>query len=130
LAGVYQRRSLDWIIKFINSSQSLIKTGDTAAVAVFQKFNKVPMPDHSDLSADHIKQIVEYIKSETKTVGENTAPFKKPGKKMVMHRPLSLEKDAVIFILFFVVVAMLISAMLFAVRINEFKNNVGKNNPA
>jgi cytochrome c551/c552 len=126
LAGIDQRRSLEWIIQFVRSSQTAIKNGDTAALAVFQKFNKVPMPDHSDLSETDIKSIVEFIKTETKTVGESKAPFAKPGKKMSFHRPLSLEKDLFIFLAFFVVVLMLISAMLFAVRMNEFKRQPQK----
>jgi cytochrome c551/c552 len=66
LAGVDQRRSIDWIVNFVQSSQTVIKNGDKDAVALFEKFNKIPMPDHKDLSADNIKSIVEYIKAEAK----------------------------------------------------------------
>src|SRR5881398_2429281 len=62
LAGVDQRHSIDWIINFVHSSQTVIKGGDQAAVTLFEKFNKIPMPDHPDLTADNIKNIVEYIK--------------------------------------------------------------------
>jgi cytochrome c551/c552 len=68
LAGVHERRSMDWIVKFIKSSQALVKAGDKDAIAVYEKFNKIPMPDHSDLSEDNIKSIVEFIKSESKPV--------------------------------------------------------------
>src|SRR5215208_1973077 len=64
LAGVDQRRSIDWIINFVHSSQGVIKSGDKDAVALFEKFNRIPMPDHPDLTADNIKNIVDYIKSE------------------------------------------------------------------
>jgi len=63
LAGVDQRHSIDWIINFVHSSQTVIKGGDEKAVALFEKFNKIPMPDHPDLTAGNIKSIVEYIKS-------------------------------------------------------------------
>ena len=63
LAGVDQRRSIDWIINFVHSSQTVIKNGDAYAVALYQKFNKVQMPDHPDLSPGDIKNIVAYIKT-------------------------------------------------------------------
>src|SRR5688572_6757319 len=46
LAGVHDRRSMDWIIKFVRSSQAMVKNGDKDAVAIYEKFNKIPMPDH------------------------------------------------------------------------------------
>src|SRR3954453_23031204 len=67
LAGVDQRHSIDWIINFVHSSQTLVKGGDAQAVALFEKFNKIPMPDHPDLTSDDIKSIVSYIKSEAST---------------------------------------------------------------
>ncbi len=66
LAGVSERHPEDWIVKFVHSSQTVIKGGDKAAVDLYEKFNKVPMPDHPDLSTDNIKSILAYIKSETK----------------------------------------------------------------
>ena len=64
LAGVDKRRSIDWIINFVHSSQTVIKKGDKDAVALFEKFNRIPMPDHADLTPDNIKSIVAYIQSE------------------------------------------------------------------
>src|SRR5688500_4732787 len=90
LAGVDQRRSMEWITRFIHSSQGLIKSGNKDAVAIYEKFNKIPMPDHPDLTDEHIKSIVEFIKSEAKPVEENKAPFAKPSKKETAYQPLSL----------------------------------------
>ena len=70
LAGVDQRRSMEWIISFVQSSQTMIKKGDKDAIALFEKFNKIPMPDHADLTDAHIKSVVEFVKSETKAVNE------------------------------------------------------------
>lgn len=60
LANIQSRRIEEWIIKFVQSSQSLIKSGDSAAVAVFNQHNNVVMPDQ-DLNAAQIKSIVEFI---------------------------------------------------------------------
>ena len=123
LAGVDQRRSIEWIIKFVNSSQGLVKSGDKDAVALFQKFNRIPMPDHPDLTADNIKSIVEFIKSEAKPIDAEKAPFAKPTKKEPAYKPLSLSKDYMVFLVYLAVVGMLIAVLLFAVKLNSFKMN-------
>src|SRR5688572_12333107 len=92
LAGLDERRSIDWIVSFIQSSQTLIKNGDKDAVALFEKFNKIPMPDHPDLTKENIKSIVDYIKSESKA-SEEKAPFVKPEKERPNYRPYSIQQD-------------------------------------
>lgn len=61
LSGIYLIRSNDWIIRFVRSSQQLIKSGDTAAVAIFNEYNKIIMPDNK-LSDEQILSIIEYIR--------------------------------------------------------------------
>jgi cytochrome c551/c552 len=128
LAGVDQRRSLEWITRFVHSSQSLIKDGDKDALAVYEQFNRIPMPDHPDLTGEHIKSIVEYIKSEAKAVDENKAPFAKPGKLTTPYKPLSLQKDYLFFIVYLAVVAMLIAVLLFAVKVKAVQRDVTAQN--
>ncbi|HMN49924.1 MAG TPA: c-type cytochrome [Ignavibacteriaceae bacterium] len=67
LANVQVRRTEEWIIKFVQSSQSVIKSGDTTAVAVFNQHNKVVMPDQ-DLNDNQIKSIVAYIAANSPDV--------------------------------------------------------------
>lgn len=62
LSGVYDKMPTDWLISFIKSSQSMVKAGDPDAVAIFNEFNKIPMPDNA-LSDDQILSILDYIKS-------------------------------------------------------------------
>jgi mono/diheme cytochrome c family protein len=113
LAGVDQRRSMEWIIKFVNSSQTLVKNGDKDAISVFQKFNKVPMPDHPDLTEDNIKSIVDYIKSEAATA-DTKAPFAKPSKSQTAYKPLSF-KDYGVFLIYLFAVAVLVMILVLAV---------------
>jgi mono/diheme cytochrome c family protein len=121
LAGVDQRHSIDWIINFVHSSQTVIKGGDQAAVTLFEKFNKIPMPDHPDLTADNIKNIVEYIKSEASTnTGADKAPFDKPGKLHPRFIPLSINNYG-FFIGYFIAVVLLIAALLAAVKVKEIE---------
>ena len=121
LAGVDQRRSIDWIIKFVHSSQTLVKSADKDALAVFNQFNNVPTPDHPDLTDDHIKSIVEYIKSEAKPADEEKAPFAKPAVKKTDYRPLSLQKDYGFFIAYLAAVVMLIATLVFLVHLNKVR---------
>lgn len=60
LANVQTRRTEAWIIKFVQSSQGVIKSGDTAAIGLFNQYNNIIMPDHA-LAANQIKSIIEYI---------------------------------------------------------------------
>src|SRR4051794_13337058 len=91
LAGVDQRHSLDWIINFVHSSQSVIRSGNPEAVALFEKFNRIPMPDHPDLSAVDISNILAYIKQSTVST-ETSAPFRRPGKIHPAYLPLTGEQ--------------------------------------
>ncbi len=60
LKGVGERRSEDWLIKMIQSSQSMISAGDPVATQLFEKFKRKKMPDH-DLSPDEVKQLLAFI---------------------------------------------------------------------
>jgi cytochrome c551/c552 len=128
LAGIHERRTEDWIIKFVRSSQSMVKAGDKDANALFEKFNRVPMPDHPDLTTDHVKSIIEYIKSESKEVATDIAPFAEPSKRKEKYLPLTIQHDYPYFIVYLLVVMLLISTLLFVVRLKKFANK--ENDPA
>ncbi|TPE45902.1 c-type cytochrome [Pontibacter mangrovi] len=66
LKNVHERRDEEWIIKFVQNSQELVQSGDKDAVAVFEKFNKVPMPSFGgSLAEADIKNVIAYIKEES-----------------------------------------------------------------
>lgn len=122
LAGVDERRSIDWIINFVHSSQTMVKKGDKDAVAIYEKFNKIPMPDHPDLSADNIKSIVEYIRSESKPVGEEIASFTKSGKKQTAYTPLK-STDYWLFGGLLGAVVLLIMVLIFAAKVKKMQRD-------
>lgn len=74
LKDVGKRREKAWLTKWIKSSQALIKSGDTAAVGVFERYSKVPMPDQ-DLSEADIDAVLAYI--ETASAGGAVKAFAK-----------------------------------------------------
>lgn len=63
LKGVHTKRKEDWIIKFVKASQSLVKSGDADAKAIFEQYNIV-MPDQNLSDAD-IKSVIAYIASKS-----------------------------------------------------------------
>jgi cytochrome c551/c552 len=60
LANVHKKRSEEWIINFVKSSQTLINSGDADAVAIFEEYNKIVMPDQP-FTDDQIRGIINYI---------------------------------------------------------------------
>ncbi|MBB6610359.1 c-type cytochrome [Pontibacter sp. Tf4] len=66
LKDAHKRRGEEWLIKFIKNSQELVQAGDKDAVALFEKFNKVPMPAFgTSLSDDDIKNVIAFITEES-----------------------------------------------------------------
>lgn len=52
------------LLKWIKSSQSVIKSGDKKAKALFHEYNEAIMPDQ-ELSDAEIKSVIAYIKTES-----------------------------------------------------------------
>lgn len=120
LSGVEDRHTIDWIVSFVHSSQTMIKNGNKDAVALFEKFNKVPMPDHTDLKEADIKDILSYIKSESKSSDATAkAPFAKPGKQRADHLPLS-SGDWIFFTFFLGALFTLIRALVYVVQLKTY----------
>lgn len=72
LSGIYLIRKNEWLIQFIRSSQKFIKSGDTAAVAIYNEYNKIPMPDNQ-FSDQQILSVIEYIKTLDKNASTSAA---------------------------------------------------------
>jgi len=123
LAGVDQRHSIDWIINFVHSSQSVIKGGDKTAVALFEKFNRIPMPDHPDLTEKNIRDIVEFIKSEAVAPGTSTAPFPKPTQLQTPYTPISITNYS-FFGLYLLAILLLIGVLLLAVKVVGYRQKM------
>lgn len=66
LKGATSRHAEKWLMKWIKSSSAMIQDGDKTAVALYEKFNQISMPDQ-ELSDAQIKDIIAYIKSQSPT---------------------------------------------------------------
>lgn len=61
LAGVYDKYEREWLYSWIKNSQALIASGDAEAVAVYEQYNKVLMPNQP-VNNEQIDAILDYIK--------------------------------------------------------------------
>lgn len=65
LNKVYLKYDEKWLISFIRSSQTMVKSGDAKAVKVFTENKKIIMPDNK-YSDNEIKNVLAYIKKQSK----------------------------------------------------------------
>ncbi len=64
LQGVSERRSEEWIIRFVQHSQQVVAAGDPDAVAIFSEFSQITMPDQP-LSDDQVRAVIAYTRAGT-----------------------------------------------------------------
>ena len=85
LLGVTQRRSEDWLARFLKSPESMLAS-DPAAKALLDKY-KVPMPNQN-LSDDEIRGYIKYFKFNDgqKPVAEKPAADKPVAQKSVAKK--------------------------------------------
>ncbi|KAA3650241.1 MAG: cytochrome C [Bacteroidetes bacterium] len=62
LAGVSDKYEREWLYNWIKDSQGLIASGDADAVAIFEEFNKIPMPAQP-VNNEQIDAILDFIKA-------------------------------------------------------------------
>ena len=63
LAGVTERRELDWLIRWIRNNVELRQSGDADAIAIYNEFNGTAMNVFADLTDDEIKSILMYTEN-------------------------------------------------------------------
>lgn len=68
LAGVTADQSYTYLSGFIINSQQVVKTGNKHAVALFNEFNKVPMPAHPQLTKADLQALLSFINTHKKVV--------------------------------------------------------------
>ncbi|SHL36766.1 Cytochrome c, mono-and diheme variants [Chitinophaga jiangningensis] len=126
LAGVEDRHPEAWIISFVKGSQAMVKSGDAAALEVFNKNNQVIMPDHPDLSDDQIRDILAYIKETAANAPkEDDAPFSRPGQKEPNLMPLSIYNFP-FMIAYLVLIVVMVILLVFLVNIKSYEHHIHK----
>lgn len=67
LAGLESRRSKDWIHSFIRNNMDLLRKGDSAALKVYNEWNKTPMNSFPHLKEEEIDAMLAYIRAHERT---------------------------------------------------------------
>lgn len=135
LKNVDQRHSEEWIIRFVHSSQTVIKSGDTSANRLFTQFNQTVMPDHPDLTEGDIRGIIAFIKEESTklaaaparpAVSEHARAYR--GKSGFLHQLVYLDTEGdhqplqfnlAFALIGFAGLAIMLGVLLLAVRVND-----------
>ena len=86
LAGVTERRTQTWLTRFIQSSQSLVKSGDADAVAIVEEYSGMIMPDFP-LTEAQITQVLGYITESNAVAVADERSDEEPAAT----EPLSME---------------------------------------
>ncbi len=73
LKNVHSKYEESWLLKWVKSSQTLVKQNDEKAVAVFKQFGEIPMPDNLQFSDEDVKSIIAYIKTQSEKPQETPA---------------------------------------------------------
>ena len=87
----------------------------------------MPLPFLKNSIRSQCLIIVEYIKSETTSAAAVTQ-IKKPGKLRPTYTPLTIQDNYGFYIAFFIVVALLIVGLLFAVQLKSISREVADKN--
>ena len=74
LSGTSDRHSQEWLLEFIRSSQKMINDGDSTAVALYEEYNKVLMPDPM-ISDDEILSLLSYIDEQSGVGSKAAEPY-------------------------------------------------------
>jgi mono/diheme cytochrome c family protein len=124
LANLEQRHSIDWIIKFVRSPSGIIKSGDSSATALFSKFNRTVMPDHTELSDMDIRNIVSYIQYQTSQTGSlDVIPMENNQTLHTAKKSGSFQHTGLI-ISFIIVISTLILVLFFANHVKRLERKM------
>jgi len=94
LVGVGERRSRQWLHQFIKSSQALISSGDPDAVAIYNEYNNMIMPD-TVWSDAQISAVVTYIADVSAAASNSAAAFMKEEDDSELPLKPAAQTDAV-----------------------------------
>ncbi len=115
LQGVYDRRTLPWIYEFVRNSSKVIASGDAQAVAVYNEYNQLQMPNH-DLEDNDILAIMAYVKNVEDNPVVEAAPAATDGGGAVAQEG-AIPSQYVNIIIIGLVVVLLLILMVLAIMI-------------
>ena len=118
LQDVHQRRSEEWLLKWIKNNEKLRASGDKDAIAVYNENGKAAMNVFENLSDDQIKSIITYFKDWT--------PAEKPKGPVV--DPAAPDQgffsDNTLYILLFLIVILTVVLLILRRTKNQLQTTL------
>ena len=118
LANLLQRRPEEWILKFVKSSQTVIKSGDKYADSLFQAFNQMVMPDQPTATDAVVKNIIAYINTAS-TVPTASVPAVTSQQTDQQTGKASASFFTTTNILLLAVIFIMLLVIVFLARVNK-----------
>ncbi len=120
LQNVHQRRSEEWLLKWIKNNEKLRASGDKDAIAVYNENGKSAMNVFENLSDDQIKSIITYFKDWT------------PAAKVVAAGGTSPEADQgffsdnTLYILLFLIIILAVVLLILRRTKNQLQSTLNE----
>lgn len=73
LAGILERRTMEWLIPWVQNSQAVIASGDDYAVALYEEYDQAQMQAFPNLSDEDVIAIISYVDYASKNAATETA---------------------------------------------------------
>ena len=114
LSGVHNKRTEEWLVKWIRNNEALRASGDKDANAIFNEYNKVVMNNFESLTEDQVKTIITYFKEWTPPVKEET---------VVGTEKTNFYSESTLYILLFLIVILLVVLYILRRTKNSLKSS-------
>ncbi len=118
MEGISQKRSREWLYKWIQNSQELIASGDKDAIAVFEEYNKVVMPAQA-LTNEEIDLILEYIENPPASATAANAASSSEENIAPKQTPIGLVLGGLVVMLFIIVMLNQVYKSLYQIASNK-----------
>ncbi|MDP3244753.1 MAG: cytochrome c, partial [bacterium] len=122
LSDIHKLRTESWLLNFIKSSQTVIKSGDQTADSLFRAYNQILMPDQTTLSNGDIKDILIYIKSKSPEALSASSSATVEQSKEKSNNKSDVFFDSIILILLAVSFSFLIGVLFLYRKIKELSD--------
>ena len=129
LGGVTEKKSAEWLHKWIKNSQALIAAGDKDAIAIFEEYNKVPMLAYeSILSDEDINNVLAYVADPAKADAAAAAPATGDAAATTTTPVKETSNKSLVIVLFAASVLLLALLVFFVVKANREVKKLAKEN--
>ena len=107
LANISDKRSQDWLYKWIRNNEELRKSGDADAIDIYEKFAGSPMTPFPNLKDAEIDAIIAYTKYADK-IKPTGGPTKEGGPEVAVDPVLAKKVNTTLLIIAFFILLIVV----------------------